>query len=173
MRGLEGAVGSKTAAQVAKGCRVHFTRSVKRVSERANKSNPLAHKVFTTIAYHIPDVSTEEDVLKLFDVLTGEKPLLEVLAICQLGSTTVQYADVHKPENWKPLKHWAEWWKRPSHLREFITIQHALAPFMQMTSLHRHNVCVYTLCVYAQLQHKYYFGLFRNAVWMLFNKRHF
>ena len=27
MKGLEGAVGEETAAKVAKGCRVHFTRS--------------------------------------------------------------------------------------------------------------------------------------------------
>ncbi len=42
MKGLENAVGKDVAAKVAKGCRVHFTRSVKRVSERVNKNTPKA-----------------------------------------------------------------------------------------------------------------------------------
>jgi len=54
LQGLEEAVGRDTAAAVVKGCQVHYTRSVKCVSERINKGNPLSIKVFNTIAYHIP-----------------------------------------------------------------------------------------------------------------------
>ena len=35
------------AATIAKGCRVHYIHSVKRVSKRVNKGNHLAHKAFT------------------------------------------------------------------------------------------------------------------------------
>lgn len=105
MKGLEAVVGAETASQVAKGCRVHFTRSVKRVSERVNKNNLLAHKAFTTIAYQIPNALTEADALCLFDVLAGESDISNALALCHHGSTLMQYAEVHHPETWKPLKH--------------------------------------------------------------------
>ena len=117
MAGLEGAVGVEKATKVAKGCRVHFTRSVKRVSERVNKGNPDAHRAFTTIAYQIPHASTEENVLVLFEVLAGEKKLSGALALCHHDSSTIErYAQKHQPAIWKPLRHWVEWWKRPRHL---------------------------------------------------------
>ena len=70
--GLEAAAGKETASLIAKGCKIHFIRSVKRVSERINKGSPLAQKVFTAIAYHIPKAATPEDVTTLFNVLAGE-----------------------------------------------------------------------------------------------------
>ena len=94
MAGLEGAVG------VEKGCRVHFTRSVKRVSERVNKGNPDAHRLFTIIAYQIPDAAMEENVLVLFEVLAGEKKLSNALALCHHSSTIERYAQEHQPAIW-------------------------------------------------------------------------
>ena len=72
MKGLENAVGKDTAAKVAKGCRVHFIRSVKRVSERVNKNNPKSHKAFMAVANLIPNSATREESLLLFDILSGE-----------------------------------------------------------------------------------------------------
>ena len=72
MKGLEEAVGEEVASKVAKGCRVHFARSVNRVSEQVNKGQPLAYKEFTRIAYAIPDQSTSADVYTLFNVLEGK-----------------------------------------------------------------------------------------------------
>ena len=54
VNGLEAVVGKETAEKVIKGCQVHFTRSVKRVSERLNKGNPLAHKAFTQLLIIFP-----------------------------------------------------------------------------------------------------------------------
>lgn len=118
MKGLEMAVGTETAAQIAKGCRVHFTRSVKRVSDRVNKNNNLAHKAFTTIAYQIPHVSAEDEVLTLFDVLSGKTDISHAIPLCQETNALQQYAPSHNPSKWKELEHWAEWWKRPKHLRK-------------------------------------------------------
>ena len=70
--GLKAAVGKETANLIAKGCKVHFIRSVKCVSERINKGSSLVRKAFTAIAYHIPKATTPEDVTTLFNVLVGE-----------------------------------------------------------------------------------------------------
>ena len=32
-----------------------------------------------------------------------------------------EYAGAHKPETWRSLKHWAEWWKRPKHLGKLVS----------------------------------------------------
>lgn len=122
MAGLEGAVGVERAAKVAKGCRVHFIRSVKRVSERVNKGNPDAHKAFTTIAYQIPDAATEKNALTIFEVLAGERELSDALAICQHGSILEKYAKEHLPQTWASLRHWVDWWKRPRHLSKLNTL---------------------------------------------------
>lgn len=57
MKGLKMAVGEEVAGQVAKGCKVHYMRFVKGVSEQINKNNPVAFKAFTTVAYAIPHQS--------------------------------------------------------------------------------------------------------------------
>ncbi len=102
MKGLVEAVGMETAAKVAKGCRVHFSRSVKRVSERVNKGNPSAYRAFTTIAYQLPDADTQ-DVLTLFEVLAGEREIDDALPICQHSTALEKYGKQHKLETWKPL----------------------------------------------------------------------
>lgn len=63
-----------TDIQIGKG-KAHNTqtvsmkvRSVKRVSERINKGNPLANKAFTTIAYNVTNMTSTKDVRLLFDV---------------------------------------------------------------------------------------------------------
>ena len=63
LKGLETVVGITVAAKVAKECRVHFLRSVKRVGEQVNKNNAQSYRAFTTIAYEIPNQNNEKDVL--------------------------------------------------------------------------------------------------------------
>ena len=63
MKGLETVVGITVAAKVAKECRVHFLRSVKRVSEQVNKNNAQSYRAFMTIVYEIPNQNNEKDVL--------------------------------------------------------------------------------------------------------------
>lgn len=124
IKGLEGAVGKETAAMVAKGCRVHFTRSVKRVSERINKRDSLANKAFTTIAYNITNMTSNGDVQVLFDVLAGKRELREAVALCAKSTVLESYAKDggHNPDSWKACSHWAEWWQRDRHLRKLSNI---------------------------------------------------
>ena len=74
MKGLETVVGIKFAAKVAKGCRVHFFRSVKRVGEQVNKNNTQSYRAFTIIAYEIPNQNNEKDVL-IFLIYWKERTL--------------------------------------------------------------------------------------------------
>lgn len=117
MAGLEAAVGKETASLIAKGCKVHFIRSVKRVSERINKGSSLARKAFTAIAYHIPKATTPEDVTTLFNVLAGED-VSEAATLMPECSVVQQCSQEHKTRLWQEALHWAEWWKRPRHLRK-------------------------------------------------------
>ena len=124
MKGLEGAVGEDTAAKVAKGCRVHFIRSVKRVSERVNKGDSLANKAFTTIACNITKMTSTKDVRLLFDVLAGKRELREGLALLTPSSVLEGYmkSGCHNLDFWKACSHWAEWWQRDRHLRKLSII---------------------------------------------------
>ena len=103
LQGLEEAVGRDTAAAVIKGCQVHYTRSVKRVSKRINKGNHLAIKAFNAIAYHIPKASSPEQVTFLFDVLAGEADI--AIDICNSTSSLRKYADTHVRGSWQGCKH--------------------------------------------------------------------
>ena len=118
MKGLEEAVGEEVASKVAKGCRVHFARSVKRVSEQVHKGQPLANKAFTTIAYAIPDQSTSADVYTLFDVLEGKAGIEAALPLCAQKHTCMlrDYSKTHNLTTWQPCSHWVKWWKRERHL---------------------------------------------------------
>lgn len=119
LQGLEEAVGRDTAAAVVKGCQVHYTRSVKGVSECINKGNPLAIKAFNTIAYHIPQASFPQQVAFLLKVLAEEADIAKALNICKASSSLLKYAGTHVPNIWKSCKHWIGWWTKPKRLSKF------------------------------------------------------
>ena len=119
LKGLEAVIGEETTAKVVKGCQVHFTRSVKRVSERINKGNPLAHRAFTTIAYTIPKATSRKDVLLLFNILAGDTSIDKAFSLCKGSSTLKTYAKSHQASVWKTCHHWASWWVQPKHLRKY------------------------------------------------------
>ena len=91
---------------------------MKRVSEKVNKSSQLARKAFTTIAYHIPEAETPEDVMTLFSVLAGEKEVKAAATLIPESSVVRRYADEEEHESWKQASHWVDWWRRPRHLRK-------------------------------------------------------
>ena len=120
-------MGKETAEKVIKGCQVHFTRSVKRVSERINKGNHLAHKAFTTIAYQIPKAKSAEHVIKLFSILAGEVDISEAAAICGLQQKSLEsYAKSYSPSSWQGCKHWVKWWRRAKQLSKFAWQERAI-----------------------------------------------
>ena len=91
---------------------------MKRVSKKVNKGSQLAHKAFTTIAYHIPEVGTPEDVMTLFSVLAGEKEVEAAVALIPDSSVVRRYADEEEHESRKQASYWVDWWRRPRHLRK-------------------------------------------------------
>jgi hypothetical protein len=136
--GLKGAIGEETANNVLKRCQVlislihyyfaltfdflqvHFQRSVKRVSERANKGgSSKAHKAFTSIAYEIPKAKTKAAVEGLFRVLCGTDPLACAVKILPEVKVLVEYQSEHSPQDWVACSHWCDWWMRKNHLSEY------------------------------------------------------
>ena len=75
---------------------VHYQRSVKRVSEKVNRSHSLAHQAFTTIDYAILYAKSKEDVLSLFRVLGGEEPLATSRSIPLQSSVLNEYESTHQ-----------------------------------------------------------------------------
>ena len=88
-----------------------------------NKGNPLAHKAFTTIAYHIPKAKCYEHVVKLFSILAGEADISEAGAICGHQQKSLDlYTKSHSPSSWQGCKHWVKWWRRPKQLSKFVHV---------------------------------------------------
>ncbi len=96
--------------------KVHYQRSVKRVSERVNKSGTAAYLAFNTIGYAIVNAKRKEDVESLFHVLCGEEPLSTACGILGDRVELTRYSPDHNPEKWKSCSHWCSWWMRPNHL---------------------------------------------------------
>ena len=120
---LEAVVGKETVEKVIKGCQVHFTRSVKWVSERVNKGNPLAHKAFATIAYHTLKAKFSEHVMKLFSILAGEADISEAAVICDHQQKSLDlYTKSHSLSSWQGCKHWVKWWRCPKQLSKFVHV---------------------------------------------------
>ena len=98
-------------------CKVHFQRSVKRISERVNKNTSgRAHKAFVSIAYAIPTVKTTKHVEALFRVLRGADPLSSAIDILPKVKILVEYQSEHDPRKWTACSHWCDWWTRENHL---------------------------------------------------------
>ena len=95
--------------------KVHFQRSVKRVSERVNRHNEEGHRIFTTIGYGIPKATSKEDVLSLFAVLAGDEPL-ETAGNILNDPQMKEYSKHHNQTDWAKLNQWKQWWTKPRHL---------------------------------------------------------
>ena len=98
MKGQEAAV----ASRVAKGCRVHFQHSVKRVSEQVNKNQPCADKAFTTIAYTLFQTKVHKKTYTLCLMFWREKLALKQHFPC-VNSSTVCLLTTPKPNHLETL----------------------------------------------------------------------
>ena len=72
--GLRKAVGDIVANRLLKGCQVHWSRSYQRVAEKVCRTVE-EKKVYNRIASCIPCSKSKANVLLLFPVLCGEKPV--------------------------------------------------------------------------------------------------
>ena len=95
-------------------------RSVKRVAHTISKDDQLAYGTFKSTGYHVLKADSEEAILALFQVLGGELPLDEAIAILPSSKVLETYSPHHTPNKWKPCQHWKEWWTRPRHLSKFV-----------------------------------------------------
>lgn len=97
--------------------KVHYQRSVKRISERLNKNAKNgAHQAFTSIGYAIPNVTKKEHVEILFKVLCGSSPLSSAIKILPKLTVLSESESEHNPDNWNACSHWVAWWMRKNHL---------------------------------------------------------
>ena len=111
-KGLAQAMTETACANILRGCFVHWTRSLNRVAKLVTKSAEEKN-VFLELGKRIPDLDKQEDVLKAFDILSGQIPVKHIAEILDFRS--VGFETTH----WKRLRHWAEWWCRKNHLQMF------------------------------------------------------
>ncbi|KAL9971616.1 hypothetical protein ACROYT_G017805 [Oculina patagonica] len=106
-------VGQNKAFSVLKGCQLHWMRSVLRVSSRVCQSEDEQF-VFKAIGRAIPLAETEEDVLKMLDVLCGRAKVSELDGI-------VKFEDVSSSAiintHWNRAECWCQWWMQERHLK--------------------------------------------------------
>lgn len=98
---------------------VHWKRSVNRVAKIVCQSRD-EELVFKSLAGNVEDAKEKEEVIEIFEILSGRKSLLS--AIRYVPEKLKQICnDPNEVSNagWKRLKHWANWWTGPRHLHMF------------------------------------------------------
>ncbi len=84
-------------------------RSVRLVAEKVNKCNRQGAEAFTAIGYKILRHEEKENVMTLFEVLGGQRPLSDALSIIPRSKVLTKYDNAHKVEKWQRCSHWVEW----------------------------------------------------------------
>ena len=74
--------------------------------------------MFKTLARKIEEEQEEENVLLIFDVLSGSRKIQDTRQF--IGSDLSSELDRIDNHNWTKLKHWSKWWCRLNHLAMFI-----------------------------------------------------
>ena len=120
-QGLRDAVGEELANQLLKGCQVHWMRSFHRIADKVCKiQHPERRKIeneaFKLIAAAIVKVKSQDQVLKLFQCLCGERDIRDVQSLVP-GLSAHHISVVCQYSNWSLATHWIRWWTRRPHLR--------------------------------------------------------
>ena len=115
-KGLQQCLGEDLSLKVIRGCTVHWQRSVNRVCKLVCR-NDTEVRIFKALASKIEDESKKENVLLLFDVLSGTRQLQEVRQL--VGKDLFSEFDTVHNKDWIKLKHWSKWWCRVNHLTMF------------------------------------------------------
>lgn len=115
-KGLQQCLGEELAKKVIRGCSVHGQRSVNRVCKLACQTE-AGTRVFKTLARKIEEGPEKENVLLIFEVLSGKRKLEDASHVIGKDlSSELQKIDNH---SWTKLKHWSRWWCRVNHLAMF------------------------------------------------------
>ena len=91
-------------------------KSVNRVCKLVCR-NVTEVRIFKALASKIEDVCGKENVLLLFDVLSGTRQLQEARQLVSKDLLS-EFDTIHN-KDWTKLKHWSRWWCRVNHLTMF------------------------------------------------------
>ena len=92
---------------------MHWMRSVLRVSSRVCQSDDEQF-VFKAIGMAIPSAETEDDALKMFDVLCGRAKVSELDGIVDFEDVSISsIVNTH----WNRAESWCNWWTQERHLK--------------------------------------------------------
>ena len=112
--GFSRILGKENTEKLLRGCSVHWMRSVNKVSKLVcdTKEEEL---VFKALARNVEEAIRKEDVMEIFDILSGKKDLKN--ATPHVPKNLKHLCETSEASNngWKKLKHWANWWARPRH----------------------------------------------------------
>ena len=115
-KGLQQCLGEELAKKVIRGCSVHWQRSVNRVCKLACQSEDEI-RVFKALAKKIEEEQNKDNVLLIFDVLSGSRTLQDARQFVK--EDLLSELDKIDNHNWTRLKHWSKWWCRVNHLTMF------------------------------------------------------
>ena len=108
-------------ANLFRGCSVHFIRSALHVAKLVNVSQTsLGYQIFMAVAKLIPDNSSKETVLLVFNILSVTESYTKLSE--KLPSSLVNSQTVVDANQWKTLQTWTDWWTRPQVLKKFSKV---------------------------------------------------
>ena len=114
-KGFETTVGETKAAEVLRGCRVHWMRQAMKLSDRVSK-NEVEKKLYVKICQKIPDVEDDVHLDLLFSILSGKKKPIYAKEIIEL----LPEEEILDVAHWsEKSQNWAQWWTRSRHVRMF------------------------------------------------------
>ena len=117
--GFTQVLGKCITEKLLRGCSVHWMRSVNKVAKLVCQSRD-EETIFKTLARKVEDATRKEDVMEIFEILSGKKDLKNAIPYVSenLKHLCKETNDVSN-DGWKKLKHWANWWTRSRHLQMF------------------------------------------------------
>ena len=117
--GFTRVLGKCITEKLLRGCSVHWMRSVNKVAKIVCQSRD-EETIFKTLARKVEDATRKEDVMEIFEILSGKKELKNATSYVSenLKHLCKETNDVSN-DGWKKLKHWANWWTRSRHLQMF------------------------------------------------------
>jgi hypothetical protein len=72
---------------------------------------------FNAIGQKILKADSAEDILKLFEMLKGERPLSDAVALMP-NDESITECSLNQKCEWQRAATWVEWWIRKRHLRK-------------------------------------------------------
>ena len=108
------------SAATIRGCNVHYQRNARKVALKVCREEKSI-QIFLKIAYKLPQLQTENEVMLAFDILKGEKPFADeeaqefLLGVIGLNQ---EEASINN-ETWTSEKTWVDWWSKPRTLKMF------------------------------------------------------